>query len=214
MYNPRWYKEERVAVLQEAIGEIGFGTLVTSTPEGVLASHIPMLVDSKSGRRGSVSGHIARGNAQWRETGAGTEALAIFMGPHAYVSPTWYETTRTTGKVVPTWDYLVVHARGPIEFFTDADRLLEVVKKLTEKYEAWSERPWSLADAPAGYIGQELKQIVGFEFPISSIEGKWKMSQNRPEADKAGAVKGLRLRAKGFDKEVASEIEKAKASEP
>ena len=193
-------------MLHDAIDSIGFGTLVTLSHNGLLASHIPMMVDKAKGDKGSIFGHVARGNLQWHETLDGSEALAIFIGPHAYISPRWYRTTRETGEVVPTWDYVAVHARGPVAFFTDVERLRAVVVATTEKYESGSKKPWRVDEAPEGYIERELKLIVGFEIRIARIEGKWKMSQNRPTADREGAARGLERRGGVWDDEVAREI--------
>src|SRR5260370_20613658 len=124
MYNPRWVREGRVEVLHGAIETISFGTFVTSGKAGLLASHIPMMVERSEGKLGTIQGHVARGNKQWRDTDPGSEALAMFVGPHAYISPSWYQTHRADGKVVPTLNYISVHAGGRPVFFYDAERLL------------------------------------------------------------------------------------------
>jgi len=207
MYNPRWFKEERVEVLQRAIETIGFGTFVTSGKAGLLASHIPMMVDKSKGKFGTIQGHVARGNSQWRDTSPGSQALAMFLGPDAYISPSWYQTHRDDGKVVPTWNYIAVHASGRPVFFDDAERLLRFVTKLTVHFEDKSSAGWRVADSPKDYIAYELKEIVGFEMPIESLEGKWKLGQNRSEADRKGAVEGLRRRTAGRDLEVSDEMD-------
>jgi transcriptional regulator len=191
MYIPRWFKEERIPVLQDAIENIAFGTLVTGSPGGLLASHIPMFIDRTKGEYGTLYGHIARGNSQWRDSNKDSDALAMFVGPEAYITPNWYKTTEETGKVVPTWNYVAVHVYGRADFFEDKDRLLALVTHLTEIHEEPFENPWKVSKAPREYIEGELRSIVGFEMPISKIEGKWKMSQNRTEADRAGAIRGL-----------------------
>ncbi|MDG6983771.1 MAG: FMN-binding negative transcriptional regulator [Nitrososphaerota archaeon] len=211
MYVPKWYREEREEVIFDAIDRISFGTLVTTTGKGASASHVPMLVDRGDGERGTVVGHIARGNLQWRDTIPGTEGLAIFVGPHAYISPRWYESSKATGEMVPTWNYIAVHARGPVSFFTDERRLREQVTRLTEKFEGPSGSPWRVSDAPTGYIDRELKAIVGFEVRVTSLEGKWKLGQNRPPGDRKGAAAGLRARAEGDDLELADEMSRAEA---
>jgi len=206
MYNPRWFKEERLDALQAEIGKIGFGTLVTTGSSGILASHIPMMLDTANGGNGKLYGHIARGNPQWRDTASGSDGLAIFLGPDAYITPRWYQTKKEDGKVVPTWNYIAIHVRGPVTFFDDRERLREVVTKLTTKHESGAKYPWMVTDAPPEYIDSELRSIVGFEMPIIRIEGKWKMSQNRPEADRKGAISGLDERNDSRDAEVSAEI--------
>jgi len=209
MYIPKWYREDSLPVLFEAIEKIGFGTLVTlSNSHQLVASHIPMLIDGSSGEKGTIFGHIARGNSQWRDFDKDTEALAMFVGPQAYISPLWYETTKRTGEVVPTWDYIAVHVYGRVSFFEDSSRLLDLVTRLTNHHEAEFSKPWRVSDAPKKYIDSELKSIVGFEMPISKIEGKWKMSQNRPLDDREGAIRGLRESSSESASEVADEIEK------
>jgi transcriptional regulator len=191
MYLPKDFKEERVPVMHEAMRQARLGTLITLGQDGMEASHIPMLVDPEPAPFGTLRGHIARANPQWRRATAGVQALAIFLGPDAYITPAWYETKRQTGKVVPTWNYVAVHAYGPLEFYEDADRLLALVTKLTETHEAGRAQPWAVSDAPEDFIAGMLRAIVGFELPIARLDGKWKMSQNRPAADRAGAVAGL-----------------------
>jgi transcriptional regulator len=164
-------------------------TLVTVTQDGLIASHLPMLLDADPAPYGTLVGHLARPNPQAR--GAIGEALAIFPGPEAYVTPSWYETKRATGKVVPTWNYVTIHAYGTVEFFNDPERLRDVVTRLTDRQEAPRAEPWAVTDAPADFIDVMLKGIVGFTLPISRLEGKWKMSQNRPAEDRAGVVAGL-----------------------
>jgi transcriptional regulator len=207
MYNPQWFKEERVEVLQRAIETISFGTFVTSGKSGLLASHIPMMVERSEGAFGTIQGHLARGNNQWRDTNAGSHALAMFVGPHAYISPSWYQTHRDDGKVVPTWNYIAIHASGRPVFFDDAERLLRFVTKLTVHFEDTYSSRWSVADSPEDYVASQLKAIIGFEMPIESLEGKWKLGQNRPEADRKGAIEGLRNRAAGRDLEVSDEMD-------
>ena len=191
MYVPSHFKEDRVPVLHDAIRRAGLATLVTLSPDGLGASHVPMLLDSAPTPFGTLYGHIARANPQWRSTAPDLQALAIFLGPDAYITPSWYETKRRTGQVVPTWDYVAVHAHGRVRFFDDTERLLAVVTKLTEAHEAARPKPWAVSDAPEEYIRTHLKNIVGLELPIARLEGKWKMSQNRPAEDRAGVVDGL-----------------------
>jgi transcriptional regulator len=191
LYVPPLFKEDRIDVLHAAIRQSGLGTLVTLTADGLIASHVPMLLDPEPSPYGTLLGHVARPNPQARGAVAGVQALAIFQGPDAYVTPSWYATKRETGKVVPTWNYVAIHAYGQVEFFDAADRLRAIVTRLTEREEAGRAEPWAVSDAPAGYVEGMLQGIVGFALPIARLEGKWKMSQNRPAADRAGVVAGL-----------------------
>jgi transcriptional regulator len=206
MYNPRWFKEDRLQFLHAEIRKIGFGTLVTSAASSMLASHVPLMLDTSRGEQGILYGHIARGNLQWRDTTPGSEGLAIFLGPDAYVTPRWYQTKKEDGKVVPTWNYVAIHVRGPVTFFEDPERLREVVTELTALHESAAEDPWKVTDAPVDYIQAQLKSIVGFEMPITRVEGKWKMSQNRPEPDREGVIAGLEERNQIRDSEVSTEM--------
>lgn len=176
MYVPDHFREDRPDVLAAAMRDIGFATLVT---EALNANHLPMLLQD-----GMLRGHVARANPVWK-AGEGT-ALAIFLGPHAYVSPNWYPSKAETGKAVPTWNYITVHARGPIRWIQDADWLKSHVTALSSHHESPRPEPWTIDDAPASYIDGLVRAIVGFELTIESLEGKYKLSQNRPEADQQG----------------------------
>jgi transcriptional regulator len=191
MYVPSHFKEDRVGVLHDAIRQARLGTLVTIGADGIEASHVPMLLDPEPQPFGALRGHVARANPQWRRAAADAQALVIFLGPQAYITPSWYETKRQSGKVVPTWNYVAVHAYGTLHFYEDPDRLLALVTKLTQTHEAPRDQPWAVSDAPKDYIAGLLHAIVGFELPIARLEGKWKMSQNRPPADRAGVIAGL-----------------------
>ncbi len=190
-----------------------FGTLVTATPAGSpLASHVPMILDETRGERGTLYGHVARGNLQWRDSRVGGEGLAIFLGPDAYITPRWYETKRETGKVVPTWNYVSIQIRGPVSFFDDTTRIREVVTRLTDKHESGTDDPWEVSDAPGDYIEAQLKSIVGFEMAIVRIDGKWKMNQNRPESDRRGVIQGLAQRNKAADSDISERMEARETS--
>ena len=192
MYIPAHFREERVEVVHQLIHDYRFATLVTLGPEGLIANHIPLLLSREPAPLGSLRGHMARPNPQWRDSRTDVEALAIFHGPHTYISPSWYPTKRDTGRVVPTWNYAVVHACGPLQIFDDPNALEEHVREMVNLQEAGFETPWSVDEAPAEYIRGMINGIVGVEIPIRRLEGKWKMSQNRPFADRAGAIAGLR----------------------
>ncbi|HET9085509.1 MAG TPA: FMN-binding negative transcriptional regulator [Candidatus Limnocylindrales bacterium] len=174
-------------------------TLVTHGPDGFRASILPMLFDPDDGEHGFLRGHLARGNPQWREIEASVEgrrdrageALAIFDGPDAYVSPAWYEEKRLTGKVVPTWNYVTVQAHGTISTIHDPEWLIPHVARLVERHEAGRSDPWALGDAPDDYVRTQARAIVGLELRIARLEAKAKLSQNRSEADIEGTIEGL-----------------------
>ena len=191
MYVPPLFKEDRIDVLHDAIRRTGLATLVTLAADGLIASHVPMLLDPDPAPYGTLIGHLARPNPQAHGAVPGVQGLAIFQGPDVYITPSWYATKRENGKVVPTWNYFAIHAHGPVEFFDDTERLRDVVTRLTEREEQARADPWAVSDAPAAFIDGMLKGIVGFALPIARLEGKWKMSQNRPAQDRAGVVAGL-----------------------
>lgn len=191
MYVPPAFREDRPEVLRRAIGSTGLAILVTFGSEGLIASHVPMMFDDLHGPNGALIGHISRANGQWRESAPDVPALAIFPGPESYISPSWYPTKRETGKVVPTWNYVAVHAYGPLAFFHEPDELRTLVTRLTALHEGNRDKPWAVTDAPEDFITSQLKGIVGFRLTITRLEGKWKMSQNRPMSDRVGVIEGL-----------------------
>lgn len=207
MYVPRWFKEDRMDVLQAEVNRISFGAIVTVGSSGIMVSHAPMLLDPSKGKLGVLFGHLARGNPQWKGSAAGSEGVASFMGPDAYVSPTWYPTKKLNGEQVPTWNYIEVQVRGPVRFFEDPERLLAIVTSLSDHHEAGSEEPWGVPDAPADYISRQLKSIVGFEMQVSKIEGKWKLSQNRVKEDRQGVKLGLAKRNRPGDVPISREMQ-------
>ncbi|MBP0445490.1 FMN-binding negative transcriptional regulator [Roseomonas sp. SSH11] len=190
MYIPPAFREEDPTLLHAVMREARLASLVTATPDGLLATPLPLFLDETEGEMGVLYGHVARANPQWKAAATG-DAMAIFMGPDAYVSPSWYATKRETGKVVPTWNYVAVHAYGPAEFFDDAERLLQVVTRLTDLHESPRAEPWAVSDAPESFIRAQLRGIVGLRLPIVRLEGKRKMSQNRNAEDRAGVAEGL-----------------------
>lgn len=191
MYLPKHFEETRVEVLHGFIRAYPLGALVTQTPGGFEANHIPFEVDPDPKPFGSLRGHVARANPLWRQAAPTAEALVIFQGPDAYISPSWYPTKRTTGKVVPTWNYAVVHAHGVPRFIDDPAWLRAFVERLTDRHEARRREPWKVTDAPADYIDKQVGAVIGLEIPITRLIGKWKVSQNRPPKDRAGVVEGL-----------------------
>jgi transcriptional regulator len=206
LYLPPAFREDRIDVLHEAITRTRLATLVTLAAEGLIAGHVPMLLDKEPGPYGTLLGHLASPNPQGQGVVGGVEGLAIFQGPEAYITPSWYETKRQTGKVVPTWNYVAVHAYGPVTFFNDPARLREIVTRLTTRQEATRAQPWSVDDAPPEFTETMLKGIVGFAIPITRLEGKWKMSQNRPARDVTGVIAGLEANGEA---EVAREVAEA-----
>lgn len=205
MYIPALFKDDDLESIRETIRNARLANLVTATTDGPVATPLPLFLDASEGGQGTLYGHIAKANPQWRLPPLG-EALAIFTGPEAYVTPSWYATKQETGKVVPTWNYVAVHAYGPVEFFQEPERLLDVVTRLTRKHEGARAKPWAVSDAPADFIAAQLRGIVGVRIPVRRFEGKRKMSQNRPEADRVGVVAGLAASENPRDREVASLI--------
>jgi transcriptional regulator len=194
MYLPAQFHETRTAVLHDLIHAHPFGVLVTLDATGLVANHLPMAIDATAGPLGTLRGHVARANPVWKSHRPDVEAMAVFQGPQCYITPSHYATKAATGKVVPTWNYATVHAHGPLRVIEDAGWLRRLVEQLTDRHEAArpaGETPWHVGDAPAGYIDTMLAAIVGIELPIARLEGKWKVSQNRPAEDRAGVAAGL-----------------------
>jgi len=188
MYTPRDFVESRLPVLHDAIRAHAFGTLVTAGEGGIEATHLPFVLARDEGPMGTLYAHVARGNDHIvRHPG---EVLSIFTGPHAYISPNGYPGKATHHREVPTWNYIAVHAYGTAETFTEADRLLDLLSRLTDQseHDSGQAQPWKLSDAPADYVAPMLRGIVGIRIPIARIEGKWKLGQNRPVEDREGAA--------------------------
>ena len=191
MYLPPAFREDRLDVQHQLIRNHPLGLLVTVGADGPIAGPLPFVVDAAAGKLGTLRGHLARGNMQWKESNLDIYALVIFQGPDVYVTPSWYETKKETGKVVPTWNYAMVQVRGKIQVMDDAGWLAAQIAALTDQMEGRRPKPWAVSDAPPDYIQSQIKGIVGLEIEIAEIEGKWKVSQNRPVADRQGVVKGL-----------------------
>lgn len=191
MYLPKHFEETRVEVLHALIRAHPLGALVVMTASGLDANHIPLEIDPDPAPLGTLRGHVARANPLWRDAAGDAEALVIFQGPDTYISPAWYATKQETGKVVPTWNYAVVHAHGAVRFIDDRAWLRAFVERLTKRHEAARPDPWDITDAPADYIDKQLGAIIGLEIPLTRLVGKWKASQNRPPQDREGAVEGL-----------------------
>lgn len=195
MYIPKHFSEDRLEALQTLIRKSPFGTLVTTTTDGLEASHIPFVLKPDPLSLGTLQGHVARGNSQWRNSSLDMEALVIFLGPESYITPSWYPTKQETGKVVPTWNYVVVHAYGQLQVIEDKEWLQRHVEELTFQQEHGREEPWRVSDAPHEYTSKLLRAIVGVEIQLSRLLGKWKLSQNRSAEDQAGVLEGLNAEA-------------------
>jgi transcriptional regulator len=192
MYLPSHFEERDPERLRRFIREHPLGTLVTLTPTGLDANHIPfLLLADSTGAAATLHGHISRANPLWRDLGPDSQALVIFHGPDSYVSPSWYPSRRETAKVVPTWNYAVAHAHGTLRVIEDVVWLRSHVEALTQEHEGAREMPWAVADAPADFVDRLLGGIIGIEISVTRLAGKWKVSQNRSAADRAGVVEGL-----------------------
>jgi len=204
MYIPSSYLESNSEILFDFIEAHPFGVLITASTDGLFATHLPLLVDRARGPHGTLQGHIARANPHHRQTLA-PEALVIFSGPDAYVTPAWYPTKAEHGKVVPTWNYVAVHVYGTLTIHDDRAFLHQHLDALTKRHEAGRDHPWATTDAPADFIERMQRAVVGIEIAITRLEGKWKMSQNRSSADIDGVVQGLAASPSRSDRAV-SEI--------
>lgn len=195
MYMPSHFEETRPDVLSQLIRDHPLAALVTLGPAGLNANHLPLELDPEPAPLGTLRGHVARANPLWQDFAADVDALAIFQGPQAYITPSWYQTKKDTGKVVPTYNYAVVHASGPLRVIDDPVWLRTLVERLTNRFEAARPEPWQVTDAPAEFIDRQLNAIVGIEIRVTKLTGKWKASQNRLPIDREGVVHGLRTLA-------------------
>ena len=205
MYRPAAFRQDDLTALHAQIDSTGLALLTSNGPAGLQATHLPLLLVAEDGEFGTLYGHFARANPHWQALD-GQEALAVFSGPNTYVHPGWYPGKAEHGRVVPTWNYIAVHAWGPVETFDEPARLLELLAQLTARHEAGRPKPWSLDDAPTEYIERQLRAIVGFALPIRRLEGQWKLSQNRQAADRAGVREGLAASANPRDRELAARM--------
>lgn len=197
MYLPAHFAHSDPQGLRALIGAHPLATLVTIGADGPTADHLPLLLDVEAGPHGTLVGHVARANPLWRAA-AGQRVLAVFHGPQAYVSPNWYPSKADTHKAVPTWNYAVVHAHGRLEAVDDREWLRDLVTRLTATQENRRPAPWAVADAPADYLEQMLRAIVGVRIPIERLVGKFKLSQNRSVADREGAASGIASDGQGM----------------
>jgi transcriptional regulator len=217
VYIPAPFAETDRAVLLDFLTAHPLGALITGSPtHGLYATHLPLLLHRDRGTHGVLQGHIARANPHHHkidETTRGdrTDALVIFSGPEAYVTPSWYASKAKHGKVVPTWNYVAVHVMGTVRFIDDREFLMPHLDQLTTTHEASQAHPWAMSDAPAAFVEQLARAIVGVEIEIHSLEGKWKMSQNRPHDDIDGVIEGLHHSTHPRDHEVAAHVRDARA---
>ena len=191
MYVPKHHEESQTAVLHALMKSHPLATWVTQGEGELLVNHIPLLLDTTRGELGTLVGHVARANRVWQSFSTTVNSVLVFQGAETYITPSWYPSKHAHGKAVPTWNYAVVHAHGMPRAIEDPEWLLEHVNQLTDRHEAEQTLPWKVSDAPRDFTDRLLAAIVGIEIPIAKLVGKWKISQNRPEADKLGVVAGL-----------------------
>jgi len=190
MYQPPHFRVVDLETQHAAIRAHPLAMVITAGPGGLMANPVPAHLDAAASDKGVLRLHFARANPQWREIEAGADLLLIFQGPDAYVTPSFYETKRETGKVVPTWNYVTVQVRGRASVHADAEWLRRQIGDLTHDHEGMLAEPWAVTDAPEDFIAMQMRAIVGVEIEITDIAGKWKVSQNRPEGDRIGVAEG------------------------
>jgi transcriptional regulator len=191
MYLPKTFEEHDPERLRDFICSYPLGTLVTATINGLEANHIPFLIGETAGAGAMLHGHIARANSLWRDVARNAHALVIFHGPDGFISPSWYPSKREHARVVPTWNYAVVHAHGLLRFIDDSAWVRAHVEALTHEHEANRDTPWAVTDAPAEFVDKMVAAVVGLEISITRWYGKWKVSQNRSASDRGGVIEGL-----------------------
>ncbi len=214
MYVPKHFEESDVSVLHALMASHPLGAWVTQGDGELIVNHIPFLLDPLRGERGTLVGHVARANPVWQSFSKNVNSVVIFQGPQAYITPSWYPSKRAHGKAVPTWNYAVVHAHGLPRAIEDREWLLQHVSRLTDVQESGQALPWKVSDAPPDYIDRMLRSIVGIEVPIATLFGKWKVSQNRPAADRLGTVAGLLAREDAESKAVAALVDQRITLDP
>lgn len=192
MYTPKYHALTEVAAMRTHIAEHPLGAWVCMSQNQLMANHIPFMLDVQHGAHGRLLGHVSRANPVWRELAGGAPSVVMFMGPHAYITPSWYPGKHQHGQVVPTWNYVTVHAHGMARAVEDTEWILDVINRLTDAQESRREKPWKVSDAPTAYIDQMLRAVVGIEITIERLEGRLKVSQDEGEQDRLGTVEGLR----------------------
>ena len=206
MYNSKPHQEHDLGRLHQHMLDTRLAVLVSHGDQGLLATHLPVLVDTTEGEFGTVYAHLARANRQWQDLPQGAEALLVFPGADAYVSPGYYPSKADNPKVVPTWNYLAVHAYGTAEVIHDTEPLLAIVSRLTDRHEQGRSEPWKVTDAPADYLDGMLRAIVGIRLPVARLQGARKLSQNRSDQDIAGVREGLSASADQLDNQLAAHM--------
>lgn len=206
MYNSKPHQEHDLERLHQHMRDTRLAVLVSHGEQGLLATHLPVLLDTDEGEFGTVYAHLARANRQWQDLAQGAEALLVFPGADAYVSPSYYPSKAENPKVVPTWNYLAVHAYGTAEVIHEAAPLLQIVSRLTDRHEQGRSAPWKVADAPADYLDGMLRAIVGIRLPIARLQGARKLSQNRSAEDIAGVREGLGASPDYLDNQLAAHM--------
>lgn len=206
MYNNKPHQEHDLDRLHRHMLQTRLALLVSQGEQGLLATHLPVLVETGEGEFGTIYAHLARANHQWQDLEQGGEALLVFPGADAYVSPSYYPSKADNPKVVPTWNYLAVHAYGPVEVIHKAGPLLDIVTRLTDRHEQGRSEPWTVSDAPGDYLDGMLRAIVGIRLPISRLQGARKLSQNRSAQDIAGVREGLGASSDHLDNQLAAHM--------
>ncbi|PPD47060.1 MAG: transcriptional regulator [Methylotenera sp.] len=209
MYVPAHFEETKIEMLHDLIVAHPLATLVTMTSNGINANHIPLHLVQEAGQYGTLQGHVARANPVWSDLVNNVEALVIFQGPSSYITPSWYPTKQEHGKVVPTWNYVTVHAYGALRVIDDPVWVKTQLESLTVQQEALFDKPWAVSDAPVEFTDKMIGAIVGIEILITKLIGKWKVSQNQPTLNQAGVVQGLDSLCRSEATELAAIVEKA-----
>ncbi len=214
MYIPKYHALTDVATMHNHIKEHPLGAWVCNAQRELIANHIPFVLNPQHGNHGRLLGHVSRANPVWRELSTGARSVVMFMGPHAYISPSWYPGKHQHGKVVPTWNYVTVHAHGMARAIEDSNWILDVIGRLTNAQESRRQQPWKLSDAPQEYIEKMLRAVVGIEITIDQLEGRLKVSQDEDKQDRLGTVEGLRQTSESSSQVLAELVLEALKSSP
>lgn len=209
MYVPKVYAQPDTVQLQQLIRDYPFATLIVLTDQGLEANHLPLVLRDDGSEYGVLAGHVARTNSIWQNFKTEQDVLVVFHGPDAYISPSFYPSKQEHGKVVPTWNYTVVHASGKMRVVDDGKWLLQLLNELTDDHEQQYDQPWAVADAPAEFVEKLLNAIVGIEIPISSLLGKWKLSQNQSDQNRQGVIAALESSDSASQRKIASLVKSA-----